>query len=70
MYVELFQCKIFILVRKVILFIDLDFELAIEDLMQRGSLSHNIKVLYFVIGGDLINMDTFAEYNNVRNTFR
>jgi len=41
-------------------FIDLDFELAIEDLMQRGSLSHNIKVLYFVIGGDLINMDTFA----------
>jgi hypothetical protein len=41
-------------------FIDLDFELAIQDLMQRGSLSHNIKVLYFVIGGDLINMDTFA----------
>ncbi len=41
-------------------FIDLDFELAVEDLMERGSLSHNIKVLYFVIGGDLINMDTFA----------
>jgi hypothetical protein len=41
-------------------FIDQDFELAIEDLIQRGSLSHNIKVLYFVIGGDLINMDTFA----------
>jgi len=41
-------------------FIDLDFELAVEDLMERGTLSHNIKVLYFVIGGDLINMDTFA----------
>ncbi len=41
-------------------FIDLDFELAVEDLMERGSLSHNIKVLYFVIGGDLINIDTFA----------
>lgn len=40
--------------------IDLDFESAIEDLIQRASVSHHIEVLYFVIGGDLINMDTFA----------
>lgn len=40
--------------------IDLDFESAIEDLIQRASMSHHIEVLYFVIGGDLINMDTFS----------
>lgn len=40
--------------------IDLDFESAIEDLIQRASVSHHIEVLYFVIGGDLINMDTFG----------
>lgn len=40
--------------------IDLDFESAIEDLIQRASVSHHIEVLYFIIGGDLINMDTFA----------
>lgn len=40
--------------------IDLDFEVALQDLIERGTASHNIKVLYFVIGGDLINMDTFA----------
>jgi len=39
--------------------IDLDFEAAVEDLIQRASMSHRIEVLYFVIGGDLINMDTF-----------
>lgn len=40
--------------------IDLDFENAILDLSERASSSHNIKRLYFVIGGDLINMDTFG----------
>lgn len=40
--------------------IDLDFEEALTDLVERGSASHHIKVLYFVIGGDLINMDTFG----------
>jgi hypothetical protein len=39
--------------------IDLDFESAIKDLTERASMSHHIEVLYFVIGGDLINMDTF-----------
>lgn len=40
--------------------IDADFETAIIDLITRGSQSHNIENLYFVIGGDLINMDTFT----------
>ena len=39
--------------------IDQDFENAITDLIQRGSNSHHIEKLYFVVGGDLINMDTF-----------
>jgi hypothetical protein len=40
--------------------IDIDFESAIQDLIERASMSHHIEVLYFVIGGDLINMDTFG----------
>jgi hypothetical protein len=40
--------------------IDIDFEQALEDLIVRASSSHHIEVLYFVIGGDLINMDTFS----------
>lgn len=40
--------------------IDKDFEDAIIDLSDRASRSHDIKKLYFVIGGDLINMDTFT----------
>lgn len=40
--------------------IDKDFEDAITDLMYRASSSHFIDTLYFVIGGDLINMDTFG----------
>lgn len=39
--------------------IDADFESTIIDLITRASQSHNIENLYFVIGGDLINMDTF-----------
>jgi len=40
--------------------IDADFETALIDLITRGSQSYNIENLYFVIGGDLINMDTFT----------
>ncbi|TXG80740.1 MAG: hypothetical protein E6R13_07665 [Spirochaetes bacterium] len=40
--------------------IDKDFEDAITDLMYRASSSHFMDKLYFVIGGDLINMDTFG----------
>lgn len=39
--------------------IDQDFENAVNDLIQRASNSHHIDTLYFVIGGDLINMDSF-----------
>lgn len=39
--------------------IDADFEDTIIDLITRGTASHNIEKLFFVIGGDLINMDTF-----------
>jgi len=39
--------------------IDKDFEDTIIDLITKGSASHYIEKLYFVIGGDLINMDTF-----------
>lgn len=39
--------------------IDADFESTILDLLSRGIASHNIEELFFVIGGDLINMDTF-----------
>ena len=39
--------------------IDKDFEDAILDLIVRGTASHYIEKLYFVVGGDLINMDTF-----------
>lgn len=39
--------------------IDQDFEDAVKDLIQRGIASHNIEQLFFVVGGDLINMDTF-----------
>lgn len=39
--------------------IDKDFEDTVINLIERGIASHNIEQLYFVIGGDLINMDTF-----------
>ena len=40
--------------------IDKDFEDTVIDLIKRGTASHNIENLYFVVGGDLINMDTFS----------
>jgi hypothetical protein len=40
--------------------IDKDFEDAVIDLITRATKVHFIKDLYFVIGGDLINMDTFT----------
>ena len=39
--------------------IDKDFEETIIDLAERASKSHHIEKLYYVIGGDLINMDTW-----------
>lgn len=39
--------------------IDKDFEDTITDLLTRAASAHFIKKLYFVLGGDLINMDTF-----------
>lgn len=40
--------------------VDRDFEHTLIDLITRGSQSHHIEQLYFVVGGDLINMDTFV----------
>ena len=39
--------------------IDADFENTIISLIERATLSHFISHMYFVVGGDLINMDTF-----------
>ena len=39
--------------------IDKDFENTIINLLERGSAAHYIEELFFVVGGDLINMDTF-----------
>jgi predicted MPP superfamily phosphohydrolase len=39
--------------------IDKDFEDTVIDLLKRATPSHYIERLYFVVGGDLINMDTF-----------
>ena len=40
--------------------IDKDFEDTLKDLLPRGAASHYITDVYFVLGGDLINMDTFV----------
>jgi len=40
--------------------IDADFEDTVSNLISRGIAAHNINTLYFVVGGDLINMDTWA----------
>lgn len=40
--------------------IDKDFEDTVINLMTRAVTSHHIENLYFVLGGDLINMDTFG----------
>jgi hypothetical protein len=39
--------------------IDKDFEDTIINLMSRAAPTHYMETLYFVVGGDLINMDTF-----------
>jgi len=39
--------------------IDKDFEDTVQNLIERAIASHNIEELFFVVGGDLINMDTF-----------
>jgi hypothetical protein len=39
--------------------IDKDFEETIKDLIERATNSHYLEKLYYVIGGDLINMDTW-----------
>ncbi|MBE17973.1 MAG: hypothetical protein CMH79_04340, partial [Nitrospinae bacterium] len=36
-----------------------DFENSLTDLIQRASNSHYLSDIFFVLGGDLINMDTF-----------
>ena len=40
--------------------IDKDFEDTIINLVTRATTSHYIEKMYFVVGGDLINMDTFG----------
>lgn len=40
--------------------IDLDFETTVKDLINRASSIHYISKLYFVLGGDILNMDTFS----------
>lgn len=40
--------------------VDKDFEETIKSLIQRASAIYNLDKLVYVIGGDLINMDTFA----------
>lgn len=39
--------------------IDKDFENTIINLISRATASHQINTLYYIVGGDLINMDTF-----------
>jgi len=40
--------------------IDQDFEETIIDLVNRACSSHHLEKIYYVIGGDLINMDTWS----------
>ena len=39
--------------------IDKDFEDTVKNLVSRANAIHYIETMYFVVGGDLINMDTF-----------
>jgi len=39
--------------------IDKDFEDTVKNLVSRANAIHHIETMYFVVGGDLINMDTF-----------
>ena len=40
--------------------IDKDFEDTVKNLVTRANAIHHIETMYFVVGGDLINMDTFS----------
>ena len=40
--------------------VDKDFEQTVKDLIQRATDSHHLEKLYYVVGGDLINMDTWS----------
>ena len=40
--------------------IDQDFEETIKDLVTRATSSHHLEKIYYVVGGDLINMDTWS----------
>ena len=40
--------------------IDLDFEETIKDLVSRATSAHHLEKIYYVVGGDLINMDTWS----------
>ena len=40
--------------------IDKDFEETIIDLIDRATNSHHLEKLFYVVGGDLINMDTWS----------
>jgi hypothetical protein len=40
--------------------IDKDFEETIMDLVERSSAGHNLKKIFYVVGGDLMNMDSWA----------
>jgi hypothetical protein len=40
--------------------VDKDFEDTVKNLIQRAVPVHYIETMYFVVGGDLINMDTFS----------
>lgn len=40
--------------------IDKDFEDTVKNLVSRANAIHHIETMYFVVGGDLINMDTFS----------
>ena len=40
--------------------IDLDFEETIKDLVNRATSAHHLEKIFYVVGGDLINMDTWS----------
>ena len=40
--------------------IDLDFEETVKDLVDRATSAHHLEKIFYVVGGDLINMDTWS----------
>ena len=50
--------------------IDKDFEETIIDLVERATNSHYLEKIYYVIGGDLINMDTWSGTTTSWNSIR